>query len=109
MVYLDGYAGEGRHESGEPASVEIPLRVASYFRARGRTVECFFTEAQQKSFEKLQQVVEQYRARGVPALTAARVFLTAGVSSVRWRQDPAGPVKVPRCRRWSSSRSLFVR
>ncbi|MFE4626008.1 three-Cys-motif partner protein TcmP [Streptomyces mirabilis] len=67
VVYLDGYAGEGRYESGEPASAEIALRVASYFRARGRTVECFFTEAQQKSFEKLQQVVEQYRARGVLA------------------------------------------
>ncbi|MFD8221232.1 hypothetical protein ACFV2U_48195 [Streptomyces sp. NPDC059697] len=30
-------------------------------------MECFFTEARQKSFEKLQQVVEQYRARGVSA------------------------------------------
>jgi three-Cys-motif partner protein len=68
VVYLDGYAGEGRYENGEPASAEIALRVASHFRARhGITVECFFTEAQQKSFERLQQVVEHYRAGRVLA------------------------------------------
>ncbi|MGX1916106.1 three-Cys-motif partner protein TcmP [Streptomyces phaeochromogenes] len=68
VVYLDGYAGEGRYENGEPASAEIALRVASHFRARhGITVECFFTEAQQKSFERLREVVEHYRASGVLA------------------------------------------
>ncbi|MEV8393477.1 MULTISPECIES: class I SAM-dependent methyltransferase [unclassified Streptomyces] len=34
VVYLDGYAGEGRYENGEPASAEIALRVASHHRAR---------------------------------------------------------------------------
>ncbi|MFD4975847.1 three-Cys-motif partner protein TcmP [Streptomyces sp. NPDC058424] len=68
VVYLDGYAGEGRYENGEPASAEIALRVASHFRSRhGVTVECFFTEAQQKSFERLHEVVENYRSRGVLA------------------------------------------
>ncbi|MEU0969213.1 three-Cys-motif partner protein TcmP [Streptomyces sp. NPDC005917] len=68
VVYLDGYAGEGRYENGEPASAEIALRVASHFRARhGITVECFFTEAQQKSFERLNKVVEHYRASRVLA------------------------------------------
>ncbi|MEU1503229.1 three-Cys-motif partner protein TcmP [Streptomyces sp. NPDC005732] len=68
VVYLDGYAGEGRYENGEPASAEIALRVASYFRAQhGITLECFFTEAQQKSFERLNKVVEHYRARRVLA------------------------------------------
>ncbi|MGW0171811.1 three-Cys-motif partner protein TcmP [Streptomyces sp. NPDC003343] len=68
VVYLDGYAGEGRYENGEPASAEIALRVASHFRARhGITVECFFTEAQQKSFERLYLVVEHYRASKVLA------------------------------------------
>ncbi|MFF9490224.1 three-Cys-motif partner protein TcmP [Streptomyces sp. NPDC014676] len=68
VVYLDGYAGEGRYENGDPASAEIALRVASHFRAQhGITVECFFTEAQQKSFDRLHQVVEQYRAGGVLA------------------------------------------
>ncbi|MEV6765039.1 three-Cys-motif partner protein TcmP [Streptomyces sp. NPDC051105] len=68
VVYLDGYAGEGRYENGDPASAEIALRVASYFRARhGITMECFFTEAQQKSFERLNQVVEHYKASKVLA------------------------------------------
>ncbi|MFI5859577.1 three-Cys-motif partner protein TcmP [Streptomyces parvulus] len=68
VVYLDGYAGEGRYENGEPASAEIALRVASHFRSRsGVTVECFFTEAQQKSFDRLHRVVVNYRDRGVLA------------------------------------------
>ncbi|MFJ3673783.1 three-Cys-motif partner protein TcmP [Streptomyces sp. NPDC090106] len=68
VVYLDGYAGEGRYENGEPASAEIALRVASNFRAqRGITLECFFTEAQQKSFDRLNQIVEDYQARNVLA------------------------------------------
>ncbi|MFF9244536.1 three-Cys-motif partner protein TcmP [Streptomyces sp. NPDC014776] len=68
VVYLDGYAGEGRYESGEPASAEIALRVASHFRdKRDLTLECFFAEPQPKSFERLQAVVEQYLAGGVLA------------------------------------------
>ncbi|MFE7951564.1 three-Cys-motif partner protein TcmP [Streptomyces sp. NPDC057426] len=69
VVYLDGYAGEGRYENGDPASGEIALRVASHLRARaGLTLECFFSEAQAKSFDRLHEVVQQYRARGVRAL-----------------------------------------
>ncbi|MER5312598.1 three-Cys-motif partner protein TcmP [Streptomyces sp. NPDC002773] len=68
VVYLDGYAGEGRYENGEPASGEIALRVASHLRARaGLTLECFFSEAQAKSFDRLHEVVQQYLARGVRA------------------------------------------
>lgn len=68
VVYLDGYAGEGRYDNGDPASAEIALRVASHFRARhGITVECFFTESQQKSFDRLNEVVGHYRAGGVLA------------------------------------------
>ncbi|MFD0009188.1 three-Cys-motif partner protein TcmP [Streptomyces sp. NPDC127178] len=68
VVYLDGYAGEGRYENGEPASAELALRVASHFRARhSLTLECFFTESQPKSFERLHKVVEHYGAGGVLA------------------------------------------
>ncbi|MFF2305896.1 three-Cys-motif partner protein TcmP [Streptomyces sp. NPDC058128] len=68
VVYLDGYAGEGRYENGEPASGEIALKVASHLRARaGLTLECYFSEAQAKSFDRLHEVVRQYRARGVRA------------------------------------------
>ncbi|MER7841795.1 three-Cys-motif partner protein TcmP [Streptomyces sp. NPDC096040] len=68
VVYLDGYAGEGRYENGDPASAEIALRVASHFRARhGLTLERFFAEAQQKSFDRLNAVVAHYQASGVLA------------------------------------------
>lgn len=68
VVYLDGYAGEGRYENGDPASAEIALSVASYLRSRaGLTLECFFSESQPKSFDRLQGVVQDYLTRGVRA------------------------------------------
>lgn len=68
VVYLDGYAGEGRYENGEPASAEIALRVASHLRSKaGLMLECFFSEAQAKSYDRLQEVIAQYRASGVRA------------------------------------------
>ncbi|MGK3110615.1 three-Cys-motif partner protein TcmP [Streptomyces sp. WAC05858] len=68
VVYLDGYAGEGRYENGDPASAEIALRVASYLRnGPGLTLECFFSEPQAKSFDRLHEVVQHYLARGVRA------------------------------------------
>ncbi len=67
VVYLDGYAGEGRYASGEPGSAEIALRVASYYRSRGLHLSCFFVEQQTKSFDRLQQVLRGYTARGVDA------------------------------------------
>jgi three-Cys-motif partner protein len=68
VVYLDGYAGEGRYENGDPASAEIALKVASSLRNRpGLTLECFFSEPQAKSFDRLHEVVQHYLARGVRA------------------------------------------
>ncbi|MEU7649249.1 three-Cys-motif partner protein TcmP [Streptomyces huasconensis] len=68
VVYLDGYAGEGRYENGDPASAEIALKVASFLRyGPGLTLECFFSEPQAKSFDRLHEVVQHYLARGVRA------------------------------------------
>lgn len=68
VVYLDGYAGEGRYENGDPASAEIALRVASSLgRTPGLTLECFFSEPRTKSFGRLQDVVQLYVTRGVKA------------------------------------------
>jgi three-Cys-motif partner protein len=68
VVYLDGYAGEGRYENGDPASAEIALRVASYLQSKvGLTLDCFFNESQPKSYSRLQEVVQGYQARGVSA------------------------------------------
>ncbi|MDX2709723.1 hypothetical protein PV350_44020, partial [Streptomyces sp. PA03-6a] len=44
VVYLDGYAGEGRYENGEPGSAEIALRVAAHHRSVGLNLSCFFVE-----------------------------------------------------------------
>ncbi|MFF8423105.1 three-Cys-motif partner protein TcmP [Streptomyces sp. NPDC086796] len=68
VVYLDGYAGEGRYESGEPGSAEIALQVASRHRSQGLTLSCFFVEQQAKSFARLEEVVSGYRGRGVQAV-----------------------------------------
>lgn len=68
VVYLDGYAGEGRYENREPASGEIALQVAEDLSTNaGITLECFFSEAQHKSFDRLREVVQQYQARSVRA------------------------------------------
>jgi three-Cys-motif partner protein len=67
VVYLDGYAGEGRYESGEPASAEIALRVASHHRKLGLNLSCFFVEQQPKSYARLEEVVAIYRNSGVQA------------------------------------------
>ncbi|MER6198086.1 three-Cys-motif partner protein TcmP [Streptomyces sp. NPDC001586] len=68
VVYLDGYAGEGRYENGEPASAELALRIAADLQSRaGLTLECFFSESQPRSFDLLQEVVQQYRASDVLA------------------------------------------
>ncbi len=67
VVYLDGYAGEGRYENGEPGSAELALRVASYYRRSGLNLSCFFVEQQAKSFERLLEVLRGYQARGVDA------------------------------------------
>ncbi len=69
VVYLDGYAGEGRYESGEAASAEIALEVASHHHQQGLNLECFFVEQQAKSFARLNEVVETYQACGVYAQT----------------------------------------
>ncbi|AVI00087.1 hypothetical protein C5L38_34000 (plasmid) [Streptomyces sp. WAC00288] len=68
VVYLDGYAGEGRYENGESASGEIALQVAEDLASSaGITLECFFSEPQRKSFDRLLDVVQPYKARGVRA------------------------------------------
>lgn len=73
VVYLDGYAGEGRYENGEPGSAEIVLRVASYYLSRGLNLSCFFVEQQAKSFERLLEVMRGYQARVLkPVPIAAR-------------------------------------
>ena len=66
VVILDGYAGEGRYETGEPASAERILQTAEKFHRR--QVEPYFVELKRSSFTKLETVVGEYRERGVRAI-----------------------------------------
>ncbi|MGW2255173.1 three-Cys-motif partner protein TcmP [Kitasatospora sp. NPDC001660] len=66
VVYLDGYAGEGRYANGEPGSAEIAMRVAaSHLASHKLRWTSFFVEKEPASFARLQQVAEDYRAQGV--------------------------------------------
>jgi len=68
LVYLDGYAGRGRYESGDPGSAELVLRLAAHFKeTRGDRWTVFLTERAKSSFGDLERVVEEYRCRGIDA------------------------------------------
>ncbi|WP_208883452.1 three-Cys-motif partner protein TcmP [Streptomyces armeniacus] len=68
VVYLDGYAGEGRYESGEAGSAEIAMRVASQHLSRHQLRwTCFFTERERKSVDRLEKVAALYQPQGVDA------------------------------------------
>lgn len=67
IVYVDGYAGEGRYESGESGSAEIAMKVAAHHLQQGLQWSCYFTEKQRASFDRLQLVADEYREQGVDA------------------------------------------
>lgn len=68
VVYLDGYAGQGRYSDGTPASAEKILMVAqSQFERVGLAWTCFFVEQDPKSARILKGVVAEYLAKGVTA------------------------------------------
>ncbi|ROR46476.1 three-Cys-motif partner protein TcmP [Kitasatospora cineracea] len=68
VVYLDGYAGEGRYENGDPGSVDTVLRIAADHQAKGLIRwTCFFAERSASSFAHLESLVGEYCGRGVDA------------------------------------------
>jgi three-Cys-motif partner protein len=68
LVYLDGYAGKGRYENGDPGSAELVLRLASYFQNhRNDRWTVFLTERDPKSYARLKQVAQPYIDRGLDA------------------------------------------
>jgi three-Cys-motif partner protein len=67
VVYLDGYAGRGRYDDGQPASAELILKIAEDQASRGISYRLFFHETDSKSYAELKPVVEEYSARGLPA------------------------------------------
>ncbi|MFJ5121353.1 three-Cys-motif partner protein TcmP [Kitasatospora sp. NPDC088548] len=68
VTYLDGYAGEGRYENGEPGSAARILQIAADLQAKaGIHWTCFFAEKSAPSFAQLGSLVAEYQARGVDA------------------------------------------
>ncbi|UKZ05340.1 three-Cys-motif partner protein TcmP [Streptomyces viridifaciens] len=68
VVYLDGYAGEGRYENGTAGSAELVLKIAADHQAKNLVRwTCFFAERSAPSFSHLESVVAEYRGQGVDA------------------------------------------
>lgn len=65
IAYLDGFAGEGRYDSGEPGSAEIAMRVAADHLSSGLRWTCHFTERSTASVSRLKSVAAEYEQRGV--------------------------------------------
>jgi three-Cys-motif partner protein len=64
VVVLDGYAGRGRYESGEPGSAEILLKAAEKSSSE---VAVYLIEKSRSDFAILKSVTDEYVSRGVRA------------------------------------------
>jgi three-Cys-motif partner protein len=63
-VLVDGFAGRGRHDDGSAASSEFMMLAAQ--KAKSTTqVDLFLVEKSLSDFRKLEEVANEYRARGV--------------------------------------------
>ena len=70
LVYLDGYAGEGRYKDGSLGSAAIVLGIAAGQQQRiHRDWTLFLSERDKDSFESLEEVAADYIRRGVDART----------------------------------------
>lgn len=67
-VLVDGFAGRGRHDDGSPASSEFMMLAAQ--KAKSTTqVDLFLVEKSLSDFRKLDEVANEYRARGMNVQT----------------------------------------
>lgn len=55
VVIMDGYAGAGRYEDGEPGSPALIANAAR--KLPDRAIECYFVEKDQHTFEQLREVL----------------------------------------------------
>lgn len=68
LVVLDGFAGRGRYPDGKPGSAELILQAIESL-GESRLVSAFFVEKEERNYEVLSAVVDEYVARGVLAKT----------------------------------------
>lgn len=59
VVIVDGYAGAGRYEDGSPGSPALIADAVRNPALRGRTVECFFVEQDEATYQSLRQVLAE--------------------------------------------------
>ena len=62
VVVLDGFAGRGRYPDGSPASAELILKTS--VNTPQALIESVLVEKKRSDFDRLVQVVAEYRARG---------------------------------------------
>ena len=58
VAFIDGYAGEGRYESGDEGSPCLLMRKAHELTRINRRLECYFVEDEPTVFSKLAQAVK---------------------------------------------------
>lgn len=63
VVILDGYAGQGRFDDGQPGSAELIMQTAAGFKRV--QVEPVMVEKDRNHFEQLKKVVHEYAELGV--------------------------------------------
>ncbi|MEW2353055.1 three-Cys-motif partner protein TcmP [Spirillospora sp. NPDC029432] len=66
VVVLDGFAGRGRYDSGQPASAELILQTIAELKT-SRKVTSFFVEKNRADHQVLAGVIAEYAAVGMDA------------------------------------------
>jgi three-Cys-motif partner protein len=64
VVFLDGYAGQGRYDDGSAGSPELAMKAAEALLP-SRVLECVFVERDRQPYASLEAVAAEYAARGV--------------------------------------------
>jgi three-Cys-motif partner protein len=59
VVLVDGYAGAGRYEDGQPGSPALLARAMGTPALAGRNVECYFIEQDHATFQQLCRVLRE--------------------------------------------------
>jgi three-Cys-motif partner protein len=59
VVIVDGYAGAGRYEDGQPGSPKLLADAATSPVLANRKVECYFVEQKKSTFDQLVQVLTE--------------------------------------------------
>ncbi|MEV0040305.1 three-Cys-motif partner protein TcmP [Streptomyces sp. NPDC050804] len=91
VVYLDGYAGEGRYENGESGSADIALKVASHHKRLGLNLSCFFVEQQPKSMQAVRAGDFARRAACLRVCESRRGGLIRARAALSCRARTASP------------------